>query len=275
MLESGILYGESDMKKKSPLRWDKVIAWITVVAIVCCGFSIYRDFNGSSARGTSGEKNNKSENSVGATKQGEQGSALSGERQVQVNGTPTVCIDAGHGGADGGAEYKGMLEKTQSLDVALLVRQYLEESGVQVVMTRTTDVKMELEDRIAVCNQAKAAAMVSIHRNYYAAGTSVNGVEAWVHSSSPADSVSLSKKLLSQLKNVPGVKDRGVKTGTMENAKTNYYINAHSSCASCLLELGFINNASDTELVTKYKEKAAKAISDGIISYLRESGYAL
>lgn len=262
------------MKKKAPLRWDKIIAWVTIMTILCCVVSIYRDFNGG-AKGTSSRQDGGPDNAVRATKQELQGRTAAGDQQEQIGGVPLVCIDAGHGGTDGGAAYQGQTEKTQSLAIALLVRDYLEERGVSVVMTRTQDVTMELPERVAVCNQAKAAAMVSIHRNYYEKGTSVSGVEAWVHSGRPANSVRLSEQILSQLQNVPGFKDRGIKAGTMADAGSNYYVNAHSACASCVLELGFINNASDAQLVTKYKEKTAKAISDGIIGYLQAAGYAV
>lgn len=263
------------MKKKAPLRWDKVIGFITVVTIVCFGMIIYRDFNGNNRVQGRDSAQGKQAGTIGATKQAVQGSASAGEAQDVAGRAPVVCIDAGHGGTDGGAEYKKQLEKTQTLTMAVLVKQYLEERGVSVVMTRTADVDMELEERVKVCNQAKAAAMVSIHRNFYEKATTVSGVESWIHSSRPADSTALSEQILSQLKMVPGVTDRGVKTGTMNNAGTNYYINAHSSCASCVLELGFINNKTDQELVTVNKEKTAKAISEGIIQYLMNAGYQI
>lgn len=264
------------MKKKAPLRWDKIIGFITVVTIVWFGIIIYGDFNGNNrAQGGDSAQGKQTDRTIRVTQQAVQGSASAGETQDVAGRTPVVCIDAGHGGTDGGAEYHQQLEKAQTLTMAVLVKQYLEERGVTVVMTRTADVDMELEDRVKVCNQAKAAAMISIHRNFYEKGTSVSGVESWIHSSRPANSTALSEQILAQLKTVPGVTDRGVKAGTMNNAGTNYYINAHSSCASCVLELGFINNAADQELVTSNKEKTAKAISEGIIQYLKNTGYQL
>ena len=51
------------------------------------------------------------------------------------------------------------------LSVALKVKEYLEESGVNVVMTRTSDRDVTNEQRVKTCNDSKASAMVSIHMN--------------------------------------------------------------------------------------------------------------
>lgn len=51
------------------------------------------------------------------------------------------------------------------MSVALKVKEYLEESGVNVVMTRTSDRDVTNEQRVKTCNDSKASAMVSIHMN--------------------------------------------------------------------------------------------------------------
>lgn len=259
------------MKRKPPLRWDKIIAFITVITIICFSVIIYQDFYGNNVRDTASDGGNKSD----AVKQQVQGGTAAGGQQENTAGKIIVCIDAGHGGTDGGAEYKGKAEKDQALAVAQKVKYYLEAEGVQVVMTRTTDETMELEKRVAVCNKVHAAAMVSIHRNYSAAHTPVSGIEAWIHSSSPADAMKLANNILSETAKVSGLTNRGVKSGTMENTGQNYYVNSHSECASCILELGFMNNSADTPLVTTELDKTAKAVADGIIQYLKGAGYQL
>ena len=52
----------------------------------------------------------------------------------------TVVIDAGHGGSDFGATYLGRKEKDDTLRLALAVGNILEENGVNVIYTRTSDV---------------------------------------------------------------------------------------------------------------------------------------
>ena len=88
-------------------------------------------------------------------------------------GAITVAIDAGHGGGDPGAVRPGLYEKTANLDIALRLRAMLVGAGVNVVMTRTTDRKVntaqvdwtgdgkvdyrdELAARIEVANAARA-----------------------------------------------------------------------------------------------------------------------
>jgi len=137
-------------------------------------------------------------------------------------------------------------------------------------MTRTSDTTVSLEKRLETAKTANAAMFISIHRNYYDTSPSVNGVEAWIHSSTPADAKSLANNILSQLKKITAVNNRGVKSGTMTNGNTNYYLNSDSPCTSCIIELGFITNTTDNVLVTTNKNQCAKSIAQGIINYINE-----
>lgn len=89
---------------------------------------------------------------------------------------PAIVIDPGHGGIDGGANIPGMLEKEIVLDVALQTKQMLEERHVPVVMTRATDsdlggnydggrLRRDLNYRIKVANNCRTALMLSLHVN--------------------------------------------------------------------------------------------------------------
>jgi N-acetylmuramoyl-L-alanine amidase len=90
-----------------------------------------------------------------------------------------VVLDAGHGGDDHGAEGPaGLLEKEMVLDVARLLKERIERSDVQVVLTRSDDVYVPLEERTAVANRARADLFVSIHANA-AAARSARGVETF------------------------------------------------------------------------------------------------
>lgn len=78
----------------------------------------------------------------------------------------TVIIDAGHGGDDKGARSSaGLLEKDLVLDVANRVADRLRMSGLRVVMTRTDDRFIALEERTSVANDARGDLFVSIHAN--------------------------------------------------------------------------------------------------------------
>ena len=81
-----------------------------------------------------------------------------------------IVIDAGHGGKDPGALGTGRYKKTESdisLDVSLKVRDYIKQyyPGVEVIMTRDTDVFLELRERTKIANEAKADLFISIHCN--------------------------------------------------------------------------------------------------------------
>ena len=81
-------------------------------------------------------------------------------------GISRVVIDAGHGGHDPGAHVKGLNEADLTLDVALRLEKLLSSvPGVEVVMTRRTDVFIPLEERTAIANRAGADLFLSIHVN--------------------------------------------------------------------------------------------------------------
>src|SRR5206468_9417175 len=78
----------------------------------------------------------------------------------------TVVVDAGHGGKDNGAYRRyGPPEKTVALDVAQRLDRKLRESELKTVMTRSSDVFIPLDQRVAIENSQKDAIFVSIHFN--------------------------------------------------------------------------------------------------------------
>ena len=78
----------------------------------------------------------------------------------------TVVIDAGHGGSDVGAKgFSGSLEKDVALAVARNLAARLRARGLHVVMTRDADVRVPLEQRTAIANDARGDLFVSIHAN--------------------------------------------------------------------------------------------------------------
>lgn len=78
----------------------------------------------------------------------------------------TVVIDPGHGGRDYGAVGAVTNEKTINLDVALEVKRLLQDHpGIKVVMTRSDDRFIELQERAAIANRAHGNLFMSIHVN--------------------------------------------------------------------------------------------------------------
>ena len=81
-------------------------------------------------------------------------------------GVSRIVIDPGHGGHDPGVLGKGLSEAALVLDIALrLEKLLLKEPGVEVVLTRRTDVYIPLEERTAIANRQSADLFLSIHAN--------------------------------------------------------------------------------------------------------------
>jgi N-acetylmuramoyl-L-alanine amidase len=94
-------------------------------------------------------------------------------------GVARVVIDPGHGGHDPGAQGHRVVESELVLDVALrLEKLLLKEHGVEVVLTRRTDVFIPLEERTAIANRASADLFLSIHANA-SQNASARGVETY------------------------------------------------------------------------------------------------
>jgi N-acetylmuramoyl-L-alanine amidase len=100
----------------------------------------------------------------------------------------TVVIDAGHGGSDVGAKgFSGTFEKDVSLAVARNLAARLRARGLTVVMTRDADVRVPLEQRTAIANDARGDLFVSIHANA-SADTSIHGSETYFLALEASDS---------------------------------------------------------------------------------------
>ena len=75
----------------------------------------------------------------------------------------TVMLDAGHGGYDNGASYDGRLEKEDALNLVLAVGSILEDAGVDVLYTRTTDVYQSPNEKARIANRSDADYFISTH----------------------------------------------------------------------------------------------------------------
>lgn len=178
-----------------------------------------------------------------------------------------VCIDAGHGGIDVGAVNGTRYEKDDNLKVAQLVKKYLEEQGIKTIMTRDNDNNVSLRQRCKIANKKEADIFVSIHRNSAETG---NGIEIWTNSSKNEADISLANSILNKLEKIEIQDNRGVKSGTAKGENTDYYVLKNTKMTSCLVELGFITNDKDNELLDKNIENYAKAIADGIIEEIKD-----
>ncbi len=100
-----------------------------------------------------------------------------------------VLLDPGHGGIDPGAEREGLVEKKIVLDFAITLRDLLRREGVDVVMTRDTDVFVSLEARTALAHQADASLFLSIHADALTQG-GARGATVYTLSEKASDAAS-------------------------------------------------------------------------------------
>ena len=187
---------------------------------------------------------------------------------AKKNDKIVICIDAGHGGNDVGATSKSRYEKDDNLKVAKLVKQYLENENIGVVMTRDSDTTISLQERCKIANKKKADLFVSIHRNSSEVG---NGIEIWTSSNKKEKDVQLATSILNKLSKTEIQTNRGIKYGTIKGENTNYYVLNNTKMPSCLIELGFITDNQDNNLFDKNIKNYAKAIADGIIEEIKRS----
>lgn len=91
---------------------------------------------------------------------------LQGKARRPTNAKPIIVIDPGHGGLDPGAINGAVHEKDVALAVANQLRRALEAAGrYDVHMTRTTDVFVSLDRRLAISREKSASLFISIHAN--------------------------------------------------------------------------------------------------------------
>ena len=175
-----------------------------------------------------------------------------------------VCLDCGHGGSDPGAVKGSRTEKEDVLRLGLKVRDLLTAAGINVVLTRTADESVSINDRCKIANAAKCDYFLSIHRN--AATPDAVGNEIWVHSQAVAHVVDKAQKILNAVCAVAG-KNRGVKKGAAGNY-ADYGVNRDTDMPSALLELGFITSDTDNKSFDTHFDAYAKAIAKGVCAAL-------
>lgn len=190
-----------------------------------------------------------------------------------------VCVDAGHGDWDGGAVWvengvEKRAEKNDNLWMAQLFKTALEAYGIEVVMTRESDVFVGLSERARIANAANADALISLHRNSYAGTEAVNGIEFWIHTSKPKDAETLAQSMLDEIMAVGGLANRGVKGGSISSPKENYSLNREASMTSMIVEFGFISSAADNAAYDTYGMAYAEGMAKAVYQWLEAQNTA-
>ncbi|WP_071461130.1 N-acetylmuramoyl-L-alanine amidase CwlD [Bacillus massilinigeriensis] len=186
-----------------------------------------------------------------------------------------IMIDPGHGGVDPGAGDKKTREKEIALEVSLKLRDYLQEQGAIVVMTRETDVDLadkdlkgyskrkiqDLQRRLALVNTSEADFFVSIHLNAIPS-QKWRGAQTF-YTDNYKDSKRAATLIQSELR-------RNLEN-TNRKAKeiNNVYLLKHAEKPGALVEVGFLSNPSEKRLLKtdSYQDKIAASIYEGILRY--------
>jgi N-acetylmuramoyl-L-alanine amidase len=212
-----------------------------------------------------------------------------------------VVIDAGHGGHDPGAHGNGINEAELTLDVALRLQKLLDKSGVDVVMTRDTDVFIPLEERTAIANREGADLFLSIHANA-SRNVQARGVETYflnfamnpeaeavaarenATSGKPMHSlpdivkaIALNNKInesrdLAETVQKSMVKRLGPKNRSLRDLgvkQAPFVVLIGAGMPSVLAEISFVTNKQDGALLKTptYRQQIAQALMDAVVGY--------
>lgn len=141
--------------------------------------------------------------------------------------------------------------------MALAVGEILENSGVDVVYTRTEDIYDSPVQKANIANEAGADYLVSIHRNAVPTPGSATGIETLVYADTGVRA-KMARDINAELEQL-GFVNRGV------IERPNLAILKRSRMPAVLVEAGFIDNENDNEKFDSQFEQIARAIANGIL----------
>ena len=217
-------------------------------------------------------------------------------------GVSRIVIDPGHGGHDPGAQSNGVSESELTLDVATRLSRLLEkEPGVDVVMTRDTDVFIPLEERTAIANREGADLFLSIHANAsrnprargvetyflnFASNPDAEAVAARENSSSGramhslpdiVRAIALNNKIdesrdfadMVQHSMVNRLSTRNKLLKDLGVKQAPFVVLIGAAMPSVLAEISFVTNKPEGQLLksSTYRQQIAEALLDAVLRY--------
>jgi len=185
------------------------------------------------------------------------------ERPVPVpSGTGRlVVLDAGHGGTDPGTVFSGLYESHVNLDITLRAEAILRQRGVNVLLTRNSDVFVGLEERCNIANNANASLFLSIHQNSMPDG--MRGTMSMYYASS-VNGKNYARILQDSLMPALGLGDLGLKSSS------GLVVLRKTKMPAILAECACMSNPNDLAVVMTdtYRQNAATAIADAVVKIL-------
>lgn len=198
---------------------------------------------------------------------------------LSENTRPTIIVDAGHGGFDGGASTEdGVPEKGINLSIALYLREYLNFLGFDVIMTREADVSTEddglntirsrkssdLHNRMSLMEDTENSIFVSIHQNHFSS-SKYNGAQVFYSENFSEISSGLAQNIQDSIvKNLQPDNNRKIKI-----CDESVFLIYNAVRPAVLVECGFLSNFEEAERLktADYQKKLAFSIALGILNY--------
>lgn len=186
-----------------------------------------------------------------------------------------ILLDPGHGGPDGGAGDENALEKDIALNVSLMVRDYLQQQGALVIMTRETDKDLapqgmkgysrrkveDLKKRLKMINHSDTDFFVSIHLNAIPSAQ-WSGAQTF-YAPHFKENQKAARFIQDELR-------RNLENTTRRAKSLNQvYILKNAEKPGVLVEIGFLSNPQERAKLKNenYQEKVAASIYKGIMRY--------
>ncbi|MGP7819310.1 N-acetylmuramoyl-L-alanine amidase CwlD [Niallia sp. 01092] len=189
-----------------------------------------------------------------------------------------IVIDPGHGGPDGGAGDNDVLEKDIALKVSLKIRDYLQEQGALVIMTREEDKDLagenikgyrnrkveDLKERLKIINDSDADFFLSVHLNAIPS-SKWSGAQTF-YAPQIKENEAAAKFIQDELiENLENTTRRAKPLGSV-------YILKHANKPGALVEIGFLSNPTEKLNLMKddYQNKVAASVYKGINRYFTD-----
>jgi len=195
---------------------------------------------------------------------------------------PTIIIDPGHGGMDGGAVgVDGIIEKDINLSLCSYLADFFRFSGYDVVLTRSTDTSIhdegvseirnqkvsDMHNRLSIVKEHPDGIFLCIHQNQFS-DSRYSGGQVFYGKMKPESSSCLAETIQSNLKKMlQPENNRQIKA-----AYDTLYLMKNAPSTAVLVECGFLSNPEEAKLLTQpeYQQKLAFVIYSSTLQFLQE-----
>lgn len=173
-----------------------------------------------------------------------------------------IVLDAGHGGSDPGAQRSDVNEKDITMAIINKLKKVLEQKGARIVLTRSDDTFISLEERVRITNQVNPNLFLSVHINSLQSISDAHGIETYYQTDR---SLPLAVRVHDSLVSGLGAPDRSVR-------KARFYVINHTPVPAILAEVGYITNKTERDrlISSEYQIKIANALARGVMLFLQD-----